>query len=250
MQEETVINPTKTAGSGKEELAAGTFGNYFAAVITVAWKDLVIERHTKQTVSIMAVFAVTAIIVFNFALELKLDAARNVATGLLWITILLAGTLGLSRTMAHEQENRSMDAVLIAPVDRSAIYLGKVASLTLLMLLLEAILIPLFTAFFNKPFWQPQVILIVVLGTLGYVSAGILVSAMTIQTRSRDVLLPILLLPLTLPSVLAAATAVAQYMLPETPAWSAVQGPIALVVAFDIIMLTVGLLTFHYVVEE
>jgi heme exporter protein B len=247
IREESAI---ETAKPEQRDVSAGSFATYFSAVWAVTWKDLVIERHTKQTVSIMAVFSVTAIIVFNFALELKLDAARNVATGLLWITILLAGTLGLSRSMAHEQENRSMDAVLIAPVDRSAIYLGKVTSLTLLMLLLEVILIPLFSAFFNKPFYQVQFILIVILGTIGYVSAGVLVSAMTIQTRSRDVLLPILLLPLTLPSVLAAASAVAQYMLPEAPAWADVQGAVALVVAFDVIMLTAGLLTFHYVVEE
>ena len=89
-----------------------------------------------------------------------------------------------------------------------------------------------------------------VLGTIGYVAAGVLVSAMTIQTRARDVLLPILLLPLTLPSVLAAANAVAQFMFPELPAWSDVQAPIALVIAFDLIMLTAGTLTFQYVVEE
>lgn len=239
------------AGADEQrKIASGSLGAFFSTVFTVAWKDLVIERHTKQTVSIMAVFAVTCVIVFNFALELKLDAARNVATGLMWITILLAGTLGLNRSMAYEQENRSMDAVLIAPVDRSAIYLGKVLSLTLLMLLLEAILIPLFSAFFNRPFYQPQVIIIIVLGTVGYIAAGTLLSAMTVQTRSRDVLLPILLLPLTLPSVLAAANAAAQYMLPEPPAWADVQGAVALVVAFDVIMLTVGLLTFHFVVEE
>lgn len=242
LSSQTIAEPVRPAGSST--------GRFFAAVWSIAWKDLTIERHTRQTVSIMAVFALAAVIVFNFALELQLDAARNVAGGLLWITILLAGTLGLNRSMANEQENRSIEAMLIAPVDRSAIYLGKVTSLLLLMLLLEALLIPLFTVFFNKPFWRLPVILIVILGTIGYVAAGVLVSAMSIQTRARDVLLPILLLPLTLPSVLAAANAVAQYMLPELPVWSEVQAPVALVVAFDLIMLTAGFLTFQYVVEE
>lgn len=223
---------------------------FLRAVAAIVWKDLTIERHTRQVLSIMVVFSIAAVIVFNFALELQLDAARNVATGLLWIVILLAGTLGLNRSLANEQENQSLEAVLIAPVDRSALYLGKVISVCLFVFLLEAVLLPIFIAFFNKPYWRPQVILIIILGTIGYVAAGVLVSSMSIQTRSRDVLLPVLLLPLSLPSVLAAATAASAYMFPELPPWSEVQTPIALVVAFDVLMLTAGFLTYHYVVEE
>ena len=224
--------------------------SFVRAVAAVVWKDVAIERHTRQAVSIMIVFSLAAVIVFNFALELELDAARNVSTGLLWIVILLAGTLGLNRSLANEQENRSIDGVLIAPVDRSAIYLGKVISVSLIVFILEAVLIPLFIVFFNKPYWRPQVIIIIILGTIGYVAAGVLVSSMSIQTRSRDVLLPVLLLPLSLPSVLAAATASSAYLLPELPLWSEVQTPIALVVAFDVLMLTAGFLTYHFVVEE
>lgn len=224
--------------------------SYLRSVAAIVWKDLTIERHTRQVLSIMVVFSIAAVIVFNFALELRLDAARNVATGLLWIVILLAGTLGLNRSLANEQENHSMEAVLIAPIDRSAIYFGKVISVSVFVLLLEAILLPIFIAFFNRPYWRPQVILIVILGTIGYVAAGVLVSSMSIQTRARDVLLPVLLLPLSLPSVLAAATAASAYMFPELPPWSEVQTPIALVIAFDVLMLTAGFLTYHYVVEE
>jgi len=227
-----------------------TVAGFWATVGAIVWKDLTMERHTKQTLSIMVVFSLAAVIVFNFALELELDAARQVSTGLLWIVILLASTLGLNRSLASELENRSMDAVLIAPVDRSALYVAKVISVTLFVLALEAILIPLFIAFFDKPYWRPQVLLIVILGTIGYVAAGVLVSSMSIQTRSRDVLLPVLLLPLSLPSALAAAVAVSAYMLPDLPAWSEVQGPVALLVAFDVLMLTAGFLTYHYVVEE
>jgi heme exporter protein B len=245
--EEALVEHTTTPPLVRQP---GGLHRYLRAVASVAWKDLVIERHTRQVLSIMVVFSIAAVIVFNFALELRLDAARNVATVLLWIVILLAGTLGLNRSLANEQENHSMEAVLMAPIDRSAIYLGKVISVSLFVMLLEAILLPLFIAFFNKPYWRPQVILIIVLGTIGYVAAGVLVSSMSIQTRSRDVLLPVLLLPLSLPSVLAAATAASAYMFPELPPWSEVQTPIALVVAFDILMLTAGFLTYHYVVEE
>lgn len=245
--EEALIEERETAPA--VETSAGVH-RYIRAVAAIVWKDLVIEQHTRQTLSIMIVFSLAAVIVFNFALELSLNAAREVSTGLLWIIILLSGTLGLNRSLANEQENHNIEAVLMAPIDRSAIYVGKVVSISLFVFLLEAVLIPVFIAFFNKPYWRPQVIAIIILGTIGYVAAGVLVSSMSIQTRSRDVLLPVLLLPLSLPSVLAAATAVSAYMLPELPPWNEVQTPIALVVTFDVLMLTAGFLTYQFVVEE
>jgi heme exporter protein B len=224
--------------------------SFWTAVLAIAWKDLRIEQHTRQTVSIMAMFSLVTVVMFNFALEANLDAVRNVATGLLWATILLAGTLGLNRSLAIEQENQVIDAVLIAPIDRKAIYLGKVISISLFSLLLELILIVMFIIFFNKPFWRPQVLLILFLGTVGYIAAGVLVTSMTIQTRTRDVLLPVLLLPLSLPLVLPAATAVAAYMFPQLPPFNEVQSPLFLVILYDILMVTVGFFTYHYVVES
>jgi heme exporter protein B len=223
---------------------------FWASVWAIFWKDLIAERHTKQTLSVTLVFALAAVVVFNFALFGDLAAARNVATGFLWITILLAGTLGLNRSMISEQENHSLEAVLMAPIDRSAIYLGKVASVTTFTLLMEAVLVPIFVVFFNKPFWRPQVLAMLFLGTIGYIAAGVLVSSMSVQTRSRDVLLPVLLLPLSLPAVLAAAQVTAAFMNPVLPEWSEVQFAVALVVAYDIFMVTAGILTYHYVVEE
>lgn len=213
----------------------------------IAQKDLSIERQTRQTISVMVVFSLVAVFVFSFTIDTRLKA---VSSGLLWITILLAGTLGLNRAQASEQAHHGFDGLLLTPVDRSAIFVGKVISLTLISTLLELILIPVFTALFNVPFWRPQVLLILFLGTIGYIAAGVLVSSMTIQTRARDVLLPILLLPLSLPSVLSASTAVSAYLADELPRWAEVQTPIALVIAYDIVMLTVGFLTYHYVIEE
>ena len=228
---------------------------FWASAWTIVWKDLTTERHTWQMVSIMLVFSLTIVIVFSFALgAATLTPGSNIASeaslGFLWATILLAGTLGLNRSFSAEQENRSLDAILIAPIDRAAIYLGKVISVTLFMLLVEAILIPVFVAFFDKPFYRPQVLAVLFLGTVGYVAAGVLVTSMSSQTRLRAVLLPVLLLPLTLPSVLAAATATSALVRDELPAWSEVQFPIALVIAFDVLMLLVGYFTYHYVVEE
>ncbi|RMH02181.1 MAG: hypothetical protein D6706_00765 [Chloroflexi bacterium] len=223
---------------------------FWTAVWSIVWKDLQIEKHTRQTLSVMIMFSLVTVVMFNFALEARLDAARNVATGLLWATILLAGTLGLNRGMALERENQTIDAILIAPISRSAIFLGKVIGITIFSLMLEAVLVVVFIIFFNKPLWRPPVLIVLVLGTIGYVAAGVLVTSMTIQTRTREVLLPVLLLPLSLPLVLAAATAVASYMFPQLPTWGEVQSPILLVIIYDILMLTAGFLTYHYVVES
>lgn len=229
---------------------ASSLSSFAASVWAIVWKDLQIERHTKQTMSVMIMFSLVTVVMFNFALEANLDAARNVATGLLWATILLAGTLGLNRSLAIEEENRTVDAILMAPIERSAIYVGKVLSITLFSLLLEVVLIFIFIIFFNKPLWRPPVLLVLVLGTIGYISAGVLVTSMTIQTRSRAVLLPVLLLPLSLPLVLPAAMAVAAYMFPQMPDFGEVQSPILLVIIYDLLMITTGIFSYHYVVES
>ena len=223
---------------------------FWSSVWAIVWKDLQIEKHTRQIISVMAMFSLVTVIMFNFALEANLDAARNVATGLLWATILLAGTLGLNRSLGLERETQTIEAILMAPIERSAIYLGKVISTTLFTLSLEVILVVLFLVFFNKPFWRPQVLVMLVLGTIGYIAAGVLVTSMTIQTRAREVLLPVLLLPLSLPLVLPASMVVAAYMFPQLPELGEVQSPVALVLIYDLLMLTVGFLTYHYVVES
>lgn len=227
--------------------------NFFAAVWAVVWKDLQIEGRTRQTISIMVMFSLVTIVMFNFAVGLTLDAARNASTGLLWATVLLAATLGLNRSLAIDREDQVFDALLIAPMPRNALYLGKVISITLFMLLLEAVLIVLFTVFFNQPFYQWPVILILVLGTIGFVAAGVLVTSMTIQTRARDVLLPVLLLPLSLPLVLPAASATATYISAASlggPTWSEVQSSFLLVLAYDLLMIGAGFLTYPFVVES
>jgi heme exporter protein B len=207
------LSSTGSAKAASEPVLTPPQITFWGSVWSVVWKDITLEWRTRQLLSIMVMFAISVLVVFNFALETELDAVRNVATGLLWTTILLAATLGLNRTMTIEQENRSFTGVLLAPIDRSALYLGKLISTLLFVLVLEGILILLFSVFFNKPFWRPGVWIILFLGSIGYVAAGVLVASMTIQTRAREVLLPVLLLPLSLPCVLAAAT----LYVPPTP---------------------------------
>ena len=245
---------TNSTSEGEQSLAAEK-PSFWSSVWAIVWKDLAMERHTWQIICVMLVFSVTIVIVFSFALGAgTMTPGSNVASeasmGFFWATVLLAGTLGLNRSFSSEQENRSLDALLIAPVDRAAIYVGKVISVTMFLVFTEAVLIPIFTAFYDRPFYRPQVIIVLLLGTIGYVAAGVLVTSMSSQTRLRAVLLPVLLLPLALPVVLAAATATSALIRTDLPAWNEIQFPIALVVAYDVLMLVVGFLTYHFVVEE
>lgn len=230
--------------------AVGSSGRNFAtAVYTLVWKDLRIEQHTRQTLSIMATFSLVTVVMFQFALSNDLSAARELSTGLLWATIILSGTLGLNRSLAIDRENQSFDALLIAPIDRRALYLGKVISVTLFTLLLELILIFMFTIFFNKPFWQPLLLLVLFLGTVGYVAAGVLITSMTVQTRANDVLLPVLLLPLVLPLILPAAIATAE-IVSQQPEISRISSSISLLLAYNLAILAVGFTSYHYVIES
>ncbi len=237
------VNGTASDPSSKSS------NQFVTAVWAIVWKDLQIEKHTRQTVSLMVMFSLVTVVMFNFALETELDAARNVATGLLWATILLAGTLGLNRSLAIERENQNIDAVLIAPIDRRAVYIAKVISVTIFTLLLEVVLVFVFIIFFNKPFWQPLVLLVLFLGTIGYVAAGVLITSMTMQTRAKEVLLPILLMPLVLPLILPAATAVGEMMNIE-PDMSTIRSMVSLVGAYDLAILATGLFTYRLVVES
>ncbi len=230
---------------------------FLAAVWAVVWKDLRIEGRTRQTMSIMVMFSLATIIMFNFglgmAVNVNLDAGRNVSPALLWAVVLLAAILGLNRSLALDREDQVFDAQLIAPIPRNALYAGKVISISLFTLLLDLILVVLFTVFFNRPFYLPLVLLVLVLGTVGYVAVGVLITSMTIQARTREVLLPVLLLRVSLPLVLPAAMATTTYinaaMLGEA-SWAAVRAPVLLVAAYDLLMLAVGFLTYRFVVES
>ncbi len=230
---------------------------FIPAVSAVVWKDLRIEARTRQTISVMVMFSVATIIMFNFALgmavNVNLSAGRDVSPALLWAVVLLAAILGLNRSLSLDRENQVFDAILIAPIPRAALYAGKVISITLFTLILDLILVVLFTVFFNKPFYLPMVVFILFLGTIGYVAAGVLITSMTVQSRTREVLLPVLLLPVSLPLVLPAAMATTTYIASAAlgeASWAAIQSPVLLVMAYDLLMLGVGFLTYQYVVES
>jgi len=232
------------SGVGRKSAARG----YLRAVGAILWKDIAAELRSRELLGSMLVFALLVILIFNFALELDVRVRQTVTAGVLWVTFAFAGTLGLNRSMAIEKDRGCLDGLLLAPVDRSALYFGKVLSNLLFMIIVEAIILPLYSLLYNVNLFQPGLIIVVLLGSIGYVVVGTLLSAMAVQARTRDILLPILLFPVVLPVLIAAVRATTGVLrglpLEDYQAW------INLLIAYDVIFLGVAIVTFDYVVEE
>jgi heme exporter protein B len=163
--------------------------HYLRAVGAVVWKDLAAEFRSKELLSAMVVFALLMILIFNFALELDRATRENVTAGVLWVTTIFTGTLGLNRSLAAEKDRGSLDGLLLAPVDRSALYFGKALGNLLFILLVEVVLLPVFGVLFNMPMLRPLLLVVVLLGTIGYAAVGTLLASLAMYSRSRDVML-------------------------------------------------------------
>ncbi|MCS6909781.1 MAG: heme exporter protein CcmB [Anaerolineales bacterium] len=223
-------------------------GVFFRAVAAILWKDLRAEFRTRELLSTMLVFSLLVVLTFNFALQLDRMARENVAAGVLWVTTIFAGTLGLNRSLAAEKDRGSLDGLLMAPVDRSALYFGKMLGNWLFMLIVQAVVLPVFSLLYNLPLVQPLILLSVLLGTLGYAGVGTLLAALSVQTRARDVMLPILLLPVAVPLLVAAVQAGGGVLARRE--WSDLSLWFNLLVAYDTIFIAVAYMVFDYVVEE
>jgi heme exporter protein B len=224
-------------------------GNYFGAVLAVTWKDLAAELRSRELLSAMLIFALLVILIFNFALELDRAARESVTAGVLWVTFAFAGTLGLNRSMAIEKDRGCLDGLLLAPVDRSAIYFGKALSNLAFMLIVEVIVLPVYFILYNpRNFFNPGFLGVILLGSIGYVAVGTLLSTMAVQTRTRDVLLPILLFPLVIP-VLVSAVQASKGFLAGLPIGEIVPW-LNLLVVYDVIFIAAAFMFFDYVVEE
>src|SRR5215467_11788672 len=222
--------------------------NFLKAVSAVVWKDLQAEFRSRELFSAMLVFSLLVIVIFNFALELDIKTRQSVTSGVLWATFAFAGTLGLNRSMAIEKDRGCLDGLLLAPVDRSAIYFGKVISNLAFMLIVEIIVLPVYSVLYNINLFQPGLLLVILLGSIGYAGVGTLLAAMSVQTRTRDILLPILLFPIVIPVLLAAVKASSGFL--DGSALSDIIFPIDILIAYDIILIAVAFMTFENIVEE
>ncbi len=217
--------------------------------LAVAWKDLLIERRSKETLNALLFFSLLLLFVFQFTLGPDRERLHAVLPGVLWLGFVLAALLGLGRTFLVEREHDCWEGLLLAPGDKSAIYLGKLASALALMLTVEALVLCLFAVFFNVDIWGvlPGLALVLGLGTLGLASVGTLFAAMTSQMRARELLFPVLLLPVQVPVLLGTVKSTEALLLGDP--LSTVSHWLGLLAAADAIYLVAAILTFDVVLE-
>ena len=210
---------------------------------------MLVERRSKETLNALLFFALALLFVFQFALDADRERLTAVLPGLLWLAFILSGMLGLGRVFLVERENDCWEGLLLAPGDKSAIYLGKLAGSLTLMIAVEAIVLALFAIFFNLDLGPvlPGLAIVIGLGTVGFAAIGTLFAAMTAQARARELLFPVLLLPVLVPVLLGTVKATEAVLLREplvdVAHW------LKLRAAADVIYLVAGLLTFDFILE-
>jgi heme exporter protein B len=222
--------------------------SYLSALRAVIWKDLTAEWRSRENLSAMLIFALLVILIFNFALELDIEAQESLSAGVLWTTFIFAGTIGLNRSLAVEKDRGCLDGLLLAPVDRSVIFFGKAVGNLIFMLIVEVIVLPVYSFLYGTAVFQPGFLLVILLGSIGYVAVGTLLATMVVQVRTRDILLPIILFPLALPVIIAAVKAsqgfLSLVLMNEITPW------LNILVVYDLIFIAAAYMAFDFVLEE
>lgn len=221
--------------------------SYLVHVWAIVRKDLAMERRSRELLSSMFVFGLIVILVFSFAFELRVENTAEVAPGVLWVASTFAAMLGLGRSFVLERDSNCLDGLLLCPVDRSVIYLGKMLGNLIFASLVEAIILPICLALFNLDLhWL--MLPVTFLGTLGFCAVGTLFSAMTVHGRAREVLLPVLLFPIAIPAIIAAVKITAGLL--DGQPWANYGYWFHFLLAFDVIVLAVAYVGFGFVMEE
>jgi len=224
---------------------------FFRVAWLIMWKDFTIEVRSREILYTTLFFAVSCVLVFSFSFVREGEALQDAAAGILWIAIAFAGTLALGRTFERERQGETLRALMMAPADRPAIYVGKLLGILALMGAVELVVVPLVSLLFQAPILASPLLMLgfLVTGTLGFAAVGTLFAAMLVRARSRDVLLPILLYPITIPVIIAgvrgtAALFQAEIDEPMARAW------LGMLVFFDAVFVTLALWTFEPVMTD
>lgn len=215
-------------------------------VMAILWKDILSELRTRDIIVSVLVFALLVIVIFNFAFDPA--RVRTVASGVLWVALTFAGVLGLNRSFVLEKDKGCLEGLMLCPVSREVIYLGKLLGNLLFMLIVAIIVLPIFFALSNLPVFNPELILIVLLATIGFASVGTLFSAMAVNTKARDIMLPILFFPIVAPVIIAAVKSTGLVL--DGEPWSSWSSWLQIMIAFDAIFLVVSSLVFEFIIEE
>lgn len=221
---------------------------FFSAIFAIFWKDIRLEFRSKEIVLAILIFSLLTIVIFNFALDPTSETVGFIAPGILWVSFVFGGVLGLNRSFAIENINNNFQGILLAPISRDSFFFGKVISNFVFMLSVEALVLPIFAVFFNISFPILNLVLINILATLGIVTIGTLFSFIAVKTRAREVMLPVLLLPISVPLIVGAVQSTGIVFqageLSEIFVW------VTFLAAFDAIFLVVCPIAFQLTVEE
>ena len=220
---------------------------FWRKVIAITWKDALSEMRTREIVFSVLVFTLLVIVIFNFAFGATQETMALVAPGILWVTFAFAGVLSLNRSFILEKEEGCLEGLMVCPVSREVIYVGKMLGSLLFMLIIEAIALPIFAFLFNLVL-SLQLVVITVLTTVGFVAVGTLFSALAVNTRAREMVLPILFLPIIVPIIICAVKASGLALSGEP--WGGLSSWLQIIGAFDAIFLVVSFLIFAFVIEE
>lgn len=226
----------------------GGVAAYIAKIWAVAGKDLRAELRAKESFSTMAAFGILAVLIFGLAFDLRVPEPKMVAPGVIWVAILFTGVLGLNRTFGAEVDRGSLAALLLAPVDRSAIYFGKVLAHLVFLLATEAILLPVVLVIFDINVLHPWILVGILLGSIGYVSVGTLFAALSASSRARESMLPILLMPVMVPVFMAGVGLSAAVLDGRT--FDEFQRWLWVMLAYDLVFITIAYLVFDLIWEE
>lgn len=223
---------------------------YLHQIKTIVWKDLATELKTRELFSSMFIFAVLVIIIFIFSVDLSIVKANEVGPGILWVAFLFAGTLGLNRSFVMEKENGCLEGLILTPADRTVIYFGKLISNLIFLLIMEAFILPLFMIFFNVDIMSHlgPLLVVIFMGTLGFCAIGTLLSSLSSNLKSREIMLPILLYPLIVPVMIGMVRMTGQLL--DGKSLGTMMNWVGLTLAFDIIFIGVSILTIDYILEE
>jgi len=216
--------------------------------LVIAWKDILSEFRTREIISSVLVFAGLVLVIFNFAFSGSRQEMLALAPGILWVTFAFAGVLSLNRSFIQEREENCLEGLMVCPISREAIYLGKMLSSLFFMVIIEAAVLLVFGLLFNVNVITLPMVMLTLLATIGFAAIGTLFSALAVNTRAREMVLPILFFPIVSPVIIAAVNA-SELML-NGAVWSEMASWIGIIAAFDVIFLTASYLIFGFIVEE